>query len=211
MIAPNEDVTALLVAWSRGDREAGERLVPLVYRELQRQAARLLRRERRDHTLSSTALVHEAYLRLVGGGTQWANRLHFFGVAGRVMRRVLVDHARKHGASKRGGRWARVSLEHAEGLAEADKSAVDFMALDSALEELGRLDPRKESLVELHFFAGLTLTEAAEALGVSEATATRDWRMARAWLRERLTAGSVARRPAGSLRPRRGKGGSRRG
>jgi RNA polymerase sigma factor (TIGR02999 family) len=201
MAAPTEDVTALLLAWSHGDREAGERLVPLVYEELRRQAARFLRRERRDHTLSATALVHETYLRLAGEGTPWANRFQFYGVAGRVMRRVLVDHARQHGAAKRGGSWARVSLDHAERLAAAGERPLDLMALDRALDELGRLDPRKERLVELYFFAGLSLTETAEALGVSESTATRDWRLARAWLRQRVSADSSEGRPDRGSRP----------
>ena len=162
--------------------------MPLVYEELRRQAARQLRRERADHTLRPTALVHEAYLRLLGQDrAQWQNRAQFYAVAARIMRRVLVDHARQRAAHKRAGSWCRVSL--VEGLAALPAMDVDVLALDRALEELARLDPQRARVVELRFFGGLTLDEAAEALGVSPATVTRSWRMARAWLFRRLREG----------------------
>lgn len=182
---PN-DLTGLLQAWSGGDAAAEGQLVPLVYEELRRQAARQLRRERADHTLRPTALVHEAYLRLLGQErAQWHNRAQFYAVAAHVMRRVLVDHARQRAAHKRAGSWCRVSL--VEDLAATPAIDVDVLALDRALEELARLDPQRARVVELRFFGGLTLDEAAEALGVSPATVTRAWRMARAWLFRRLS------------------------
>ena len=187
MVTPPENVTALLQAWGSGDREAGERLMPLIYKELRRQAARYLRRERRDHTLPATAVVHEAYLRLMGEQAPWADRAHFFGVAARVMRQVLVDHARRHGAAKRGGGWTRVSLE-GMGASAAREREVDIVVLDQAREELATLDSGKARVVELRFFAGLNLEETAEALGVSASTVTREWRMARAWLRRWMMA-----------------------
>ena len=202
MNTPPEDVTALLRAWGSGDREAGERLVPLIYRELRRQASRYLRRERRDHTLPATALVHEAYLRLVGEPAPWENRAHFFGVAARVMRQVLVDHARRHGAAKRGGGWARVSLEGPAGSPIAPERELDLVVLDRALEELAELDPGKARVVELRFFGGLSLDETAETLGVSPSTVGREWRMARAWLRRSIVAEDAGRR---SKSPRRGR------
>jgi RNA polymerase sigma-70 factor, ECF subfamily len=183
-----EDVTALLRAWGNGDREAGERLMPLIYRELRRQAARYLRRERKDHTLPATALVHEAYLRLVGEPAPWANRAHFFGVAARVMRQVLVDHARRRGAAKRGAGLTRVAFEDVEAAAPAREREVDVVVLDRALEELAALDSGKARVVELRFFGGLSLEETAETLGVSASTVTREWRMARAWLRRWIVA-----------------------
>ncbi|HEX6738413.1 MAG TPA: ECF-type sigma factor [Vicinamibacteria bacterium] len=187
MASPPENVTALLRAWAGGDREAGERLLPLVYRELRQQASRHLRRERRDHTLPTTALVHEAYLRLVGNPAPWESRAHFFGVAARVMRQVLVDHARRRRAAKRGGGWTRVSIDGAAPL--AGERGMDFVLLDRALEELAMLDAGKARLVELRFFGGLSLEETAKALGVSAATVTREWRLARAWLRRWMAAG----------------------
>ena len=194
MVTPQENVTALLRAWGGGDREAGERLMPLVYRELRRQAARYLRRERRDHTLPATALVHEAFLRLVGDQAPWANRGHFFGVAARVMRQVLVDHARRHGAAKRGGGWARVSLEGQAAARLAPDGKTDLVALDRALEELAALDAGKARVVELRFFGGLSIEETAETLGISTSTVSREWRMARAWLHRQIVAGESRRR-----------------
>lgn len=180
-----EDVTALLRAWRAGDPEAAERLVRVVYRELRRQAARQLRRERRDHTLSPTALVREAYLRLVGQKrVAWQNRAHFFGLAARMMRRVLVDHARQRRASKRAGSWCRVALD--DNVAASGPRDLDLVALEDALQGLSALDPEKARMVELRFFGGLSVEEAAEVLGVSEATLTREWRVARAWLYRRL-------------------------
>ena len=186
MVATRQDVTALLRAWSRGDAEAGERLLPIVYGELRRQAARLLRRERRVHTLQPTALVHETYLRLIEQrAADWKNRTQFFAVAATAMRRILVDHARRHGARKRGGSWDRISFDETR-RAWPGPPDVDILALEEALDELAVLDPAKVRMVELRFFAGLDLEETAAVLGVSESTVTRDWRLARAWLFRRL-------------------------
>ena len=183
--APAGEVTGLLRAWSRGDADAAEKLVSLVYDELRRLAARHLRRERRDHTLRPTALVHEAYLRMVGQReVAWKGRAQFFAVAARVMRRVLVDHARRHRAAKRAGGWQRITLD--EGIAALEERDVDILALEDALGELAGLDPQKARMVELRFFGGLTLEDTADVLGVSAATVTREWRMARAWLYRRI-------------------------
>jgi RNA polymerase sigma factor (TIGR02999 family) len=182
---PPPDLTLLLRAWGDGDREAGERLVPLVYQALRQQAARYLRRERRNHTLRPTALVHEVYLRLVDNrGIAWQNRAHFFAIAAKVMRQVLVDHARRNGARKRSGSWCQVTLD--EGVAVHLPADVDVLALESALGELERLDADKGRLVELRFYAGLTIDETAGVLGVSAATVIREWRLARAWLFRRM-------------------------
>ena len=175
-------VTALLQAWTAGDEEAGRHLMPLVYGELRRRAAGFLRRERRDHTLQPTALVHEAYLRLVGRHEPWRNRSQFFGIASHLMRNILVDHARRRGAAKREG--VRVVLD--EALLPAAAREVDLVRLDDALVELSALDARQGRLVELRYFGGLTLEEAADVLGVSVATVKRDWTIARAWLFDRL-------------------------
>ena len=181
----SQDVTGLLRAWSRGDASAQERLVELVYGELRRQAARQLRRERPDHTLRPTALVHEAYLRLVGQRrTVWKNRTQFYAIAARTMRRVLVDHARQRQAAKRAGSWRRVTLD--DNVAADGPRELDLVALDAALEELEALDPDKARMVELRFFAGLSLEATAEAIGVSASTVTREWRLIRAWLYRRL-------------------------
>lgn len=187
------DATRLLLDWSGGDRSALERLMPLVYDELRALASRSLRNERSGHTLQGTALVHEAYLRLVDQRrVQWRDRAHFFGVAARLMRRILVDHARRHGAAKR-GRGKVGSLEHlksAGGIASAIGGApvggMDVMMLDDALERLAARHPRPERVVELRFFGGLTIEEAAEVLGVSPATVKNDWSFARAWLYREL-------------------------
>jgi RNA polymerase sigma factor (TIGR02999 family) len=175
-------VTALLQAWNAGDEEAGRRLVPLVYGELRRRAAGYLRGERPGHTLQPTALVHEAYLRLVGRREPWHNRSQFFGIASNLMRQILVDHARRRRAAKRDG--IRVALD--EAAQPAPEREVDLVRLDDALAELSTLDPRQGRVVELRYFGGLTLEEAAEVLGVSVATVKRDWTMARAWLFDRL-------------------------
>jgi len=189
-------VTALLRAWSQGDAEAGERLLPIVYGELRRQAARLLRRERRDHTLQPTALVHETYLRLVEQkAADWRNRTQFFAVAARAMRRILVDHARRHGARKRGGSWDRITLDESR-RAWPGEPDVDVLALEDALGELATIDPGKVRLVELRFFAGLNLEETASVLGVSESTVSREWRLTRAWLFRRLGGATARREPA---------------
>lgn len=185
------NVTALLKAWSDGDSEAADRLIALVYDELRRQAARYLSRERGDHTLRPTALVNEAYLRLVRQrSVVWQDRGQFFAVAATVMRRLLVDYARKDGASKRGGSVHTVSLEDGDEVGIAAAPNIDVIELNDALVELSAIDPQCARMIELRFFAGLTTEETAEALGVSTATVTRGWRLARAWLHRRLTQGT---------------------
>lgn len=179
---PLESVTALLQAWSEGDADAGRRLVPLVYGELRRRAAGYLRRERPGHTLQPTALVHETYLKLVGHPGPWRNRSQFFGVASNLMRRILVDHARRRRAAKRDA--IHVVLD--EAVQPAAEHEVDLVRLDEALSALSALDARQGRVVELRYFGGLTLEEAAEVLGVSTATVKRDWTVARAWLFDRL-------------------------
>jgi len=180
------DVTALLRAWSEGDRDALDRLLPAVYQELHRQAERYMRAQPPGHTLQTTALVHEAYLRLVSReGAEWNGRAHFFGVAAKAMRSILVDHARARGRAKRGGGAAPVTLTEIEDSGGGGR-ALDVIELDDALARLAELDPRKGSLVELRYFAGLGIEEAAETLGVSPATAKREWRLARAWLQREL-------------------------
>jgi RNA polymerase sigma factor (TIGR02999 family) len=178
---PGQEVTALLREWAAGDRGALERLMPLVYEELRRLAASQLKAERRDHTLQPTALVHEAYLRLVGQQKiSWVNRAHFYGIAGRVMRRVLIDHARKRRAAKRNPETIYLDLG-TSGEGGTDR-APELLALDDALTELEKLDPRQAKVVELRFFAGLSVEETAEVAGVSTATVKRDWKTARAFL-----------------------------
>ncbi len=179
------EVTGLLAQWRAGDADAVDRLLPLVYEELRRLSARYLRRERQSHTLQPTALVHEAYLRLVGKDhPQWRDRVHFFAVAAQQMRRILVDHARAHGAAKRGGDATVVTLD--ETLVYDRDRASDLVALDEALVALAEIDERKARIIELRYFAGLTLQEAAEVLGVSTATVNNESRFARAWLHRRL-------------------------
>src|SRR5690242_2826556 len=174
------DVTQLLINWSRGDQVALERLMPLVYGELRRLAKAYLRRERSDHTLQSTALVHEAFLRLVNQrSVQWKNRAHFFGIAAQLIRRILVDHARAHQAGKRGAGVFKLSLDEAIGVAE--KQDLDLVGLDDSLQKLAELDPQQGRIVELRFFAGLSIEETAEVIGVSPATVKREWSTARAW------------------------------
>lgn len=186
-MTPSTDVTALLGEWSRGDREALDRLLPLVYGELRRVAVRQLRRERVGHTLQPTALVHETYLRLVDQRhADWQSRAHFFGVAAQVMRRILVDHARRHGANKRGGDVHRVSIDDTQ-IADTPRD-VSILALDRALVRLQEIDQGLASIVELRAFAGLTIEEAAHVLKVSPATAKREWRTAKAWLARELKA-----------------------
>jgi len=178
------EVTRLLQAWSQGDAAALDRLLPLIYAELRRRAAGHLRRERRSHTLRPSDLVHETYLRLYAQNPAWLNRDQFFGVASRLMRQILVDHARQRGAAKR-GRGLRVTL--AEDVAASVPAPPDILDVDAALEELAALDERQARLVELRFFGGLTLEQAASALGVSLGTANRDWAMAKGWLYRRLS------------------------
>jgi RNA polymerase sigma factor (TIGR02999 family) len=179
------DVSALLQAWSEGHVEARDRLMEVVYQELRRRAAAYLRRERAGHTLQPTALVHEAYLRLVDQHTTaWQNRAQFFGVASQIMRRILVDRARARKTTKRSGQWARVTLD--ESLAEQESRDVDVLDVDAALTELASLDARKGQVAELKFFGGLTLQETGHLLGLSVATVEREWKVARAWLYARL-------------------------
>jgi RNA polymerase sigma-70 factor (ECF subfamily) len=181
-------VTELLHAWGAGDAGASEALVPLVYTELRRQARRALRRERQGHTLQATALVHEAWLRLDDQhDARWESRSHFLAVAALTMRRVLVDHERTRRALKRGGGGTQVTLSEAE-QAVAPSDGVDVLALDDALARLAILDPRKARLVELRYFAGLSMPEAAAALGISQATVGREWAVSRMWLRRELEA-----------------------
>lgn len=186
------EVTELLRAWGAGDAEACEALARLVYAELRRQARRALRREGEAHTLQPTALVHEAWLRLDGQlHARWQSRSQFFAVAAQMMRRVLVDHTRTKRALKRGGMAAQVTLgtREAEPAApDAPLDAVDLLALDDALHRLATIDPQKARLVELRYFAGLSIPDAAAALGVSEATVGREWVVARMWLRRELDA-----------------------
>jgi RNA polymerase sigma factor (TIGR02999 family) len=178
-------VTALLRAWSRGDIASRDRLLALVYADLRRRAARHLRTERRAHTLQPTALVHEAYLRLVDQTRiEWQSRAQFFAVAAELMRRILVDHARSRGALKRGGPLCRVPLE--ENVATRLAADVELVDLDDALSELARLDARQARIVEMRFFAGISVEECAEALGISTPTVKREWRVARAWLHRRI-------------------------
>ena len=174
-------VTELLVRYHAGDSGALDQLLPLVYDELQRLASRHIRKERQNHTLQSTALVHEAYLRLVGQApSEWQTRTRFFAVAANLMREILVDHARRHKTAKRGGGAYRVTLD--EGLELPPQVDLDLVALDEALIALARIDPAKARLVELRFFGGLTIEESADVLGLSLATVKRHWSLARAWL-----------------------------
>ena len=182
---PRQEVTQVLVDWSKGDQNAPERLMPLVYEELRKLARNYLQRERSDHTLQATGLVHEAYLRLVDQSSMsWQNRAHFFAVAAQVMRRILVDHARAHRAEKRGGE--REKIEFDEALAPSGEKAVDLIALDDALQDLVTFDSRQSRIVELRFFGGLTNEEIGDVLGISPRTIKREWRLAKAWLRREI-------------------------
>jgi RNA polymerase sigma-70 factor (ECF subfamily) len=178
------EVTRLLAGWRAGDSSASDRLISIVYRELHLLAGRQLQRERQGHTLQTTALVHEAYLRLVGSEIPWSDRRHFFAVAARAMRRVLVDHARARAREKRGGNVDVVTLN--DQIASASGDTMDVAALDEALERLGLFDDRKARVVELHFFGGLTYDETAETLEISAATVHRELRLAKAWLYREL-------------------------
>jgi len=180
-------VTTLLRAWGRGDVQARDALLPMVYRELRRRAAQYLRRERQDHTLQPTALVHEAYLRLIGQDrVAWQSRAHFFGVAAQMMRRILVDHARARHAAKRPGAL-KVSLD--EQALSTQPRECELLLLDQVLSELTALDPRQGRIVELRYFAGLSEHEVAVVLSLSRSTVAREWRSAKAWLYRRLTTG----------------------
>jgi len=180
-------ITQLLIAWSDGRREALENLVPLVYEDLRSMAARYMQREPAGHALQPTALVHEAYMRLIDQRqVKWRNRAHFFGVAAGMMRRILVDQARLRRAEKRGGGWERVTLVGDE-VAVDGPNQVDVLALRESLERLAAFDPQQERIVELRYFGGLTIEEAAEVVGISEVTVVREWTIAKAWLRADLS------------------------
>ena len=178
-------VSDLLRAWGQGDARAREDLMPLVYRELRRRAGAYLRNERRDHTLQPTALVHEAYVRLVGQDVTWQNRAQFFGVAAQMMRRILVDHARRHHAAKRPGADVKVTLDDRIGAAQP--YACEILWLDQALQDLAGVDARQAEIVELRYFGGLSEDEVATLLSISRATVTREWQTARTWLYRRMT------------------------
>ena len=185
-IAASHEVTQLLMAWNDGDQSALERLIPLVHAELHRIARRYMRNERAGHTLQTSALINEAYLRLIDAQqVHWQNRAHFFGIAAQLMRRVLVDFARSRGYKKRGGGALQVSLD--ETMVITKERGEDLVALDEALSALSELDERKGRVVEMRFFGGLSEKEIAEALAVSPETVRRDWRLAKSWLRRRLS------------------------
>jgi RNA polymerase sigma factor (TIGR02999 family) len=179
------EVTQLLLAYNNGDEQALERLFPLVYDELRRLAGRYLKKERDDHTLQATALVHEAYLRLVDQNVSWQNRAHFFGVAAQMMRRILVDHARHNLAAKRGSGGIKLSLD--ESIDLSDERASDLIALDEALNALNSVDPAKRRMVELRYFGGLSVEDTAKILNISVATYVREWRKAKAFLFNQIT------------------------
>lgn len=187
--APGE-VTALLRAWQAGDATALDRLLPVVYRGLKQLAARQMRGERSDHTLQPTALVNEAFLRLMDRRADWQSRAHFFAAAAQAMRRVAVDHARARHRRKRGGKAVRVDLTAVAEAAAIEPASVDVLALDEALSRLERLDPDQARLVELRFFAGMSVEECAETLGVAPVTVWRQWRLAKAFLFRELSGGS---------------------
>lgn len=180
-MSESQEVTVLLAALTRGDDGAASKLIPVVYDELRRLAGNYMRRERVDHTLQATALVHEAYLKLVEQrSVNWQSRAHFFGVAAQLMRRILIDHARGHSRQKRGGEQKKVSLD--EVLVFSEQQADKLLAVDDSLNHLAKLDPRQAHVVELRFFGGLSVEEAAEVLGVSPKTVKREWSVAKAWL-----------------------------
>jgi RNA polymerase sigma factor (TIGR02999 family) len=181
------EISRLLHAWSGGDRNALDDLLPLVYDELHRQAHRFLRRERQNHTLQTTALIHEAYLKLVEQNrVNWQNREHFFAISANVMRRILVNWANARQRKKRGGTAENVGMDESM-LIVATQNDVDLLGLDEALTRLGRMDKQQEQIVELRYFSGLTIEETADVLGVSPATIKRDWRMTKAWLHRELS------------------------
>lgn len=180
-----ENITQLLNEWSDGDERALDRLTPLVYEELRQQAARYLRRERPGHTMQTTALINEAYLRLIDAKeVRWQGRAHFFAIAANLMRRILVDHARQRNAAKRGGSPLRVTIDRI--VATAKQSNIEVLAIDEALTKLAAIDRQQAQIVELRFFSGLSVEETAAALGISPRTVKRDWSVARAWLRREI-------------------------
>jgi RNA polymerase sigma factor (TIGR02999 family) len=191
-VAPERDVTSLLVRWRNGDANAFDELAPIVYDELRKLARSHLRRERPGHTLQSTALVHEAYLRMIDQqSVSWQNRSHFYGIAAQMIRRILVDYARAKNTKKRGEAAPRIAFEEAVG-AHASED-LDLVALDDALKALAEIDPRQSRIVELRYFAGLSIEDTAEVLQISPATVKRDWTVARAWLKRELVRGATRR------------------
>jgi RNA polymerase sigma factor (TIGR02999 family) len=181
-----QDVSIILRAWSSGDRAAADELLPCIYDELRKIAAQYLRKERSDHTLQPTALVHEAYLKLVDiSHVEWQDRAHFFAVAAQVMRHILVDHARARRTDKRGGEVQRIALD--EAISFSKEPDVDLLSLDESLKQLATFDEQQARIVELKFFGGLTIEEIAEVLKISPATVKREWTMAKAWLHKRIT------------------------
>ncbi len=186
MPAVTEEITQLLATWSEGDPQALERLVPLVYPELRRMARRQMAREDPNHTLQTSALINEAYLKLIDRQqTDWQDRAHFYAVAAQVMRHILIDHARRHLYDKRGGGAQHVPLEEAD--IKEDGRAAELVALDEALNALGKLDPRRSRIVELKFFAGLNAEEIGEVMNISPSTVQREWSAAKAWLRHTVS------------------------
>jgi RNA polymerase sigma-70 factor (ECF subfamily) len=186
-VAAADNLTGLLMEWHEGDKSALDRLTPLVYNELRRIAHRYVQRERNGHTFQTTALVNEAFVRLAGAEeVAWQNRAHFFAVCAQVMRHILIDHARRRRYAKRGGEAQQVSLADADAM--TPQRAAELVALDEALEELSRIDPRKARVVELRYFGGLSLEETAQVVELSEMTVRRDWRAAKAWLYRRMKA-----------------------
>ena len=183
--AQTHGLTRLLIDWSNGDQSAFDKLMPLIDEELRRLAHRYMSRERAGHTLQTTALVNEAFVRLVNRNVNWQNRAHFFGIAAQLMRTILVDHARSHACAKRGGGAFKLELD--EALVVSQKKAAEVIALDDALKELARLDPQQSRIVELRFFGGLTVEETAEVLHLSPATIKREWSTAKAWLYHELS------------------------
>ncbi|HUS12788.1 MAG TPA: sigma-70 family RNA polymerase sigma factor [Pyrinomonadaceae bacterium] len=180
------EITQLLAEWSSGNQTALDKLYPLVYDELHKMAGRYMNRERKNHTLQTTALINEAYVRLVDQKhVHWENRAHFFAISAQIMRRILIDHARRHAYAKRGGGAQKISLD--ETAIVADNPATDLIVLDEALDRLAEIDPRRGHVVELRYFGGLSNEEIAGVLKISENTVTRDWNMARAWLYQELS------------------------
>lgn len=186
MTSTPEEITQLLIAWTRGDQRARDELMPLIYNELRRLARAHLRRERVNHTLQPTALVHEAFLRLIDQSkVNWQNRAHFFGAAARLMRQILINHAEARRAAKRGGEAERISLNDVDQFTV--EPGLDLVALNEAMERLEQIDPPQSRIVELRYFSGLTIEEIAEVMGISPATVKREWSTARAWLRRELS------------------------
>lgn len=184
------DVTQLLINWNNGDQEALDRLIPLVYAELHRQARRYMKNEGPGHLLQTTALINEAYLRLIDQKVRWQNRAHFFAIASQMMRRILVDYARKRICDKRGGNLVQVQLDEVN--SQVQLCIADIIAVDEALHQLSQLDPRRAQVVELRFFGGLNTEEIAQVLNISPITVLRDWNLARAWLVMTLSDNAMA-------------------